>query len=538
MKWQNTKMILAGPGTGKTTKVVNEFLKGRTSFDDVLILSFTNATIKDLLKSFSDNGLVISKSNCMTLHQYALKINFMTNRNHILNEEEEKCFEMYSKKTGINIKDFHYFFDCLSFEEMIINCSNFIKNNPEMAKNKIGGINLLIVDEYQDFNKNERDLINQISSLANETLILGDDDQSIYGFKNADPEGIIEINNDSDIAKLPHENVCFRCPQDVVSACSNMIKNNKYRVDKEWKISDKKPIDSIKFRQFRDESQANLFILESVKHILRTKSDSSIMVLSPTKHLLPNLVNNLDTNGIEYVNWFKPEMSYEEQIKIWLLRSIFSDKKLLNFLFLISNNFKRKNKTNDAALGIIHDGLQKGEDKEAILNKFLDLGITDSQTISYIKMTPTPEDFVSSKTEFSEFIDVLAEDADRNNRLECSSKNKESIEFKKGVVNLMTIHKSKGLQADYVFVIGLVEGILPNETRGIDSIESQRRELFVALSRVREKLFLISTIQIDKSIAHKFDISKLKFDFKTRNYYSGQTSLFINELKLDEKAYE
>jgi superfamily I DNA/RNA helicase len=237
------------------------------------------------------------------------------------------------------------------------------------------------------------------------------------------------------------------------------------------------------------------------------------------------------------VNWFKSEISYEEQTKIWSLRSIFGDKKLLNFLFLISNNFKRKNKVNDTTLSIIRDGLQKGEGKDAILNKILDLGITDSQIVSYIRITPTPEDFILSNPELSEFIDVLTDDTERNNRLESLGRNKESIEFKNGVVNLMTIHKSKGLQSDYVFVIGLVEGILPNETKGIDSTESQRRELFVALSRVREKLFLISTTQIDKTIAHKFDVSKFMFDYKTRNFYFGQTSLFVNELKLDKKAY-
>ncbi len=69
------KILLAGPGTGKTTKVKRDFLSEIKDFSKVLVLSFTNATINDLIKSFAKDSIPIGSKNCMTLHSYALRIN-------------------------------------------------------------------------------------------------------------------------------------------------------------------------------------------------------------------------------------------------------------------------------------------------------------------------------------------------------------------------------------------------------------------------------------------------------------------------------
>ncbi len=79
------------------------------------------------------------------------------------------------------------------------------------------------------------------------------------------------------------------------------------------------------------------------------------------------------------------------------------------------------------------------------------------------------------------------------------------IDFKKGGINLMSIHKSKGLEAEYVFILGLVSGILPNETYGLDSIEAQRKILFVGMSRALKELYIISNIYWRAEYVHKVD---------------------------------
>lgn len=528
MNWNNTKMILAGPGTGKTTKVVNDFLSGRTDFSKVLVLSFTNATINDLLKSFVDKNIPISRSNCMNLYQYALKVNFSTGNKLVLNVVEEKNLESFSKKLKMDLAELHRQLDCLTFKEMITSCINFIRSNPVLAKSIIGEIDLLIVDEYQDFNQDERELINQISQLSKETLILGDDDQSIYGFKNADPQGIIDLFNDPSVTKLPHDNICYRCPQDVVSAGTNLIKNNGIRVDKEWKICTTKIVKGINPLQFNDFTQTNQYIVDTVGTLLTTATDSSIMVLSPAKHLLIDLSQKLTESGIEFVDWLKPKTDESKQNMIWTLKSVYGKNKLINLLFLLSENIKRSKKL----MAILDTGLRTGESRDSIIQKLFQSGAADQTLINEINNPPTPEQFLLTHPEFSEFEEILLTDGDLENNIEKLGREEKVEEFKKGVVNIMTIHKSKGLQADHVFILGLIEGVLPNESNGTDSIEAQRRELFVAISRAKESLYLISTVEIDPVLAHKFDYSKFKYDYRSKKCY-GQTSLFVSELKLN-----
>ena len=122
---------------------------------------------------------------------------------------------------------------------MIKSCLQFLKANPAYAKEKIGTLDLLIVDEFQDFNAVERELVYQLSNYAAETIILGDDDQSIYDWKDADPEGIIELFKDSRVEKIKHDNKCHRCPDVVVEHATFLIKRNIRRVDKIWEKTGK-----------------------------------------------------------------------------------------------------------------------------------------------------------------------------------------------------------------------------------------------------------------------------------------------------------
>ena len=96
----------------------------------------------------------------------------------------------------------------------------------------------------------------------------------------------------------------------------------------------------------------------------------------------------------------------------------------------------------------------------------------------------------------------------------------------------MSIHKSKGLGADYVFIVGLNEGIIPNKKQGNDTIESQRRLFYVGITRTKKQLYLYSNIQIEGKYANKVNKSDFKYDFKSKKCI-GRASSFISELKLN-----
>src|ERR1035437_4810164 len=122
------KLLLAGPGTGKTTRI-KELVNGQHDLDKILVISFTNATIQDLLKSFSDANIGITGKNCMTLHKYALRINHQKSL-HILNGIEVEILESYAKKFSITFDNLCKTLECITFEQMIAQTTAFIKTNP------------------------------------------------------------------------------------------------------------------------------------------------------------------------------------------------------------------------------------------------------------------------------------------------------------------------------------------------------------------------------------------------------------------------
>src|SRR5439155_4905967 len=102
--------------------------------------------------------------------------------------------------------------------------------------------------------------------------------------------------------------------------------------------------------------------------------------------------------------------------------------------------------------------------------------------------------------QYAEFQSVAAR-VDEENLIESLDKLLRDIKplpkFQKGFVNLMSIHKSKGLQAETVFVNALVDGVLPNKARGVDTLEAQSRLLFVGMTRALRSLYLISPVEWD-----------------------------------------
>jgi len=213
------KILLAGPGTGKTTRVKgiveSEFAKAQR----ILVLSFTNATVGDLTASFTD----VPEVDCYTLHSYALKINHLRDYHVLDSSHEVSCLESLSKSLSVDFRFLCRQLQCITFDAMISECLKFLRHNPAYGREQIGKLDLLVVDEYQDFNPVERDLIEAISAYADDTIVLGDDDQSIYGFKDADPSGIIQLYERADVEKLAHENLCHRCPDAVVDCATRLI---------------------------------------------------------------------------------------------------------------------------------------------------------------------------------------------------------------------------------------------------------------------------------------------------------------------------
>lgn len=517
------KILLAGPGTGKTTKVKSIIAEDYSKATNIKVISFTNATVRDLTESFNQNANV----SCSTLHSFALRLNHLPDLHIIDNNIENKIILSLSNKLDINFATVFEFIRCITFDGMIVSCVGFIKANPAYAEGKIGKLDLLLVDEFQDFNPDEQQLVMLASKLAAETIILGDDDQSIYGFKDADPDGIISLYSNDTIEKIKHENVCYRCPDEVVDYCVKLLKKNKKRVDKEWSKSKKDG--KIHFKQLLTQVQCDDYNLEVIKAIRAKQADASILILSPLGVVVETLKTKLTEQQIAINDCWNEDWDKELLSKIWWMNAIFGKNKLPYIIFLLKHygHFAKAK-----LITLLKTNFQAGFKEDELIKALIDLKYLPDPLSSFILAPPSITVFFASQKEF----EVLKEYVDENNVVESisylSSKVKTKKEFEKGGINFMSIHKSKGLQADYVIINGLVSGILPNEARGLDTIEAQRRLLFVGMTRALKELHMVSTVEWQGKdlMGNNADMGEFKFD-KYKRKYNGKTSKFVEEIK-------
>ncbi len=511
------KILLAGPGTGKTDKIKSIIRSDYLNANNILVLSFTNATINDLKDSFKDFNNV----RCYTLHSYALKINHLPTIHVLDSFFEIPIIQQLAEKLQIDFDAFCGLLQCITFSKMIEKCIDFINANPAYASDNIGQLDLLIVDEFQDFNPFERDLVYLLSKYSDETIILGDDDQSIYDFKDADPDGIIALYNDTNVTKLNHENICYRCPDIIVDCCSNLISRNQHRIDKEWKKSNKDG--SVVYEQKLTQEETQSYICEEIKKLLQ--DSNTILLLSPVSYYISELRDKFDGEGIPYVDFWTAKISADLKEKLWWIKALYGDHKII-FLLLLAKGLKLFNKK--SFINILKKAFMSDFDEQKLIGDIINYY---PKPFSDYLLEPIPiSDFWDKHQDFIK----LCEHIDEDNLTE-SIKNLEKVlnpvlSFAQDSVNIMSIHKSKGLQADYVFIIGLSEGVIPNEIRGIDTIEAQRRLLFVGMTRARKKLYMISTVEWDGKYVHKVDKNQFKYKFLKKKYHS-KASRFIEEIK-------
>lgn len=118
------KILLAGPGTGKTKRIKTIIDEEFSDAQKIIVLSFTNFTVNDLTKSFLDNDRVA----CSTLHSFALGLNHEKNL-YIATATEERILKKLSDRTQIDLADICELLRCITFDGMIEKCAAFIKAN-------------------------------------------------------------------------------------------------------------------------------------------------------------------------------------------------------------------------------------------------------------------------------------------------------------------------------------------------------------------------------------------------------------------------
>jgi len=555
-------LILAGAGSGKTKTLTSRLaylLSLGIDPQSTLTLTFTNKAANEMkqraLNLIEDK--VTSPPLLTTFHKFGLI--FLKRNIHLLNrdsnfviidtDDKRRIIKGFSKDLNVNSvamaisryknsfltpnqlfhlaenreereNSFIYqqYIDYLNrnnlvdFDDLLLLTFTILDKFDDIAIEYSQRYQYIMVDEYQDTNEIQFKILRKLTTTHNNICVVGDDDQSIYGFRGADIRNILEFHKlfDAKIIRL-EEN--YRSTPQILEVANKLISFNKQRHQKVLKpmLKGNKEVEVIGAYNERSESD---IVAERISKLIKSGvSPNSIAVLYRINSLSRAIEDGLRYRGINYRLIGGIKFYEREEIK-----------DIISYLRLILNpnddhSFKRV--VNKPRRGVGKVTLEKLEEMKGELSfmQLLDrelsfLGSKKAikalkefrEIIFYFSTLPVKElvgelDRLMLKQFYKdsekvqnleEFISLLEEFADKGYKLE-EILNELSLENEKQnvkvdeAVSLMSVHASKGLEFDYLFVIGMVEGLFP--LRDAD-IEEERRLAYVAVTRAKRELVL------------------------------------------------
>ena len=507
------KIIVAGPGTGKTT-TFRKLLE--TKNGDKLALTFINSLAFDLQKGLGD------LAESYTFHGYCKKLLHKISVDGI-----DTNFHYYPKlpiliKTdadliGIDLDKFDEAFQTLTEDDRIGfylergDYYNAVSHNDavyrvlkhfQSGSASLPSFSQVVVDEYQDFNSLEIAFIDELVKTS-PVLIAGDDDQAIYNFKNASPYHIRAKSSHPDFEKfeLPY---CSRCPQVIVDAVHDITNKAKTisklqeRIEKRYLcfLPDKE-VDSLAHPKIihascsthtKSAPYISKFIEREIAKIPQAETDLArekdypcVLIAGPSHYTkqvyeyLKTRFTNIDypeaqNKDIEILEGYKILMHDQSANLGW--RIILECSRLRQKADIIKATRESKQRLADAL-----DDSFKNEHLEivALLVK-IRAGevITETETNVIIGKCGQAIDQVKK------FLNIDPEDENQGDKVEDTSVS----------IKMTTINGSKGMSANYVFLIGMNNGEFPKSAP--NPTDNEICQLIVGLTRTRKKCYLIS----------------------------------------------
>ncbi len=427
----------------------------------------------------------------------------------------------------------------LDFDDLILFTLDLLRKNPEILLTFQKKFKYVLVDEYQDTNKSQYNLISMFVGERQNICCVGDDDQSIYSWRGADVGNILNFQKYFKDAKIVTLNNNYRSTQAILDIAKEIISNNTKRYEKDLiaNLADQRSVKIIDVYDDRQESDEVASIIKNITHSGETSFNKDVAVLVRTtsqmrsieeafiKRRIPYkiiggvrfyerkeikdaiayiklLLSDSDLVSLERIinvpkrgigeKTFNSIVTYAAQNNLPMLRALdemskkkgFSDKINEQVLTLIENIKNARQGLASGSLPIIH-----------IVSSFLEqvgymqmLKLELENDPSYEKKIDNVEDLINNIARYSnliEFFEHIALVSDQDNIDESD------------LVNIMTIHASKGLEFETVILPGWEEDLFPNrrvvEENRLRGLEEERRLAYVAITRAKRNLFILST---------------------------------------------
>ncbi|WP_346906591.1 ATP-dependent helicase [Faecalicatena orotica] len=591
-------LVLAGPGSGKTLTIVNRMKylieEQKVRPEEILVITFTKYAATEMKNRFinlmGSKKLPVTVGTFHGIYYGILKWAYRFGPQNILSEEEkyqlirhvvnqQEDIEIFDeedflqeiateigkiknnrldietyKSTKCNAGAFRDIYRQyeeerkkerkIDFDDMLVLCYELFSARADILKMWQEKFQYILIDEFQDINQVQYDVIKMLSAPQNNLFAVGDDDQSIYGFRGADAKLMFQFKKDFPGAKQILLNINYRSTSNIVENALKVIGHNEVRFDKAIR-ADKQAGASLHVQEVRDPVEEGSYILDEIQErirsgvkpeeiavLFRIHTDARPLVEGllerqipfQMREHMPNIYNHFIAKDIR--TYFKMALGSRER---------------QDFLQIMNRPKRYIGRDSLSGRNVSFEDLRRFYcDKEWMQDRVdqfewdlkMLVKMAPYAAIQYLRKRIGYDDFLREyakerKINAGDLFEVMAEleEAARpyatleewfthveeyTNTLKLREKKKE---LNHEGVRLMTMHAAKGLEFDTVYIIEANEGQVPyKKALKEQGIEEERRLFYVAMTRAKELLKIVYV--------------------KTKNGKETSPSRFVDELFL------
>ncbi len=499
------------------------------------------------------NRISWAKNKLMMPEQYASDMNALAHDRDTKMPEMAKIYEMYV----VNCRKSN----AMDFDDLLVYTFRLFHDNPDIKKLYATKYRFLLVDEYQDTNYAQQQIVWQLASEHQHVCVVGDDAQSIYGFRGANIDNILDFQQQYEGSKLFKLEQNYRSTQRIVQAANSLIKHNGRQIEKNV-FSENAEGEKLIMRQLASDREEAISVCREIR--LGVKRNGLMFkdfaILYRTNFQSRTFEEQMLKDGIPYriyggmsfyqrkeikdiVAYFRLVVNHNDDeafrriinypargigdttvqkliiaacdhgVSLWTVAANSSDyevniakataTKLSNFLVMINSFTERLAKEDAFNLG-----------REIIKMSGISADIYSGSNPEDVSRQENLDEFLSSMQDFVEgnreeglpigLVDFL-QDVSLMTDKDCGDAEDDNK------VTLMTIHSAKGLEFPHVFVVGMEENIFPSPmcTDSMRKLEEERRLLYVAITRAEKKCILTCA----KS---RYRFGRMEFDAPSR----------------------
>ncbi|MGB8455123.1 MAG: ATP-dependent helicase [Anaerocolumna sp.] len=606
-------LVLAGPGSGKTLvitrrteQLINQY---GVNPQNILVITFTKAAAEEMKERFyritGGKGQGVNFGTFHAVFFTILKYAYHYSAANIIRDDQRNLFfreiiehldlEIEDEKDFISsiiseislVKgermdlEHYYSINCseeifkkiyqsydnrlrnsnlIDFDDMLVLCYELLKERADILSIWQKKYQYILIDEVQDINKVQYDIIRLLALPENNLFIVGDDDQSIYRFRGAKPEIMLNFNKDYPEGKRILLDINYRSTAKIVECAASLVKNNTKRFPKD--IHARQPEgQEVVIKSFKELKEQNSMVVANLLQYYKIGipfSDMAILFRTNTqpralidklmeynvpfqmKDRIPNLYDHwISVNIITYI---KLAMGYRDrglflQIanrpKRYLSRECFGDSKvefvklreycgdkewMLERIDKLEYDLElMKEMSPYAAINYI----RKGIGYEEYLAEYAAF-----RRIKAEELLDTLNELQDSSREFKTYGEWFLHISEYQEELKKQAQNPK--QDKSGVA-LVTMHSSKGLEYTAVFIVDANEGITPHRKAILEAdMEEERRLFYVAVTRAKEYLHIYAVKErYNKELTCSRFVGELLID---REYLKAGT-------KIEHKTY-